>query len=295
MNEKKEVQVDDYDYPVAPTWCPGCGNFSILGALKQALSNLSIPPHNTLMVSGIGCGSKLVHYINGNGLHTVHGRPLPVATGAQLANPSLNVIVTSGDGDSYGIGGNHFLHTCRRNIDITHILEDTRIYGLPKVHYSPTSDEGFVTKTTPGGAIEKPVNPIAQAIASNATFIARGFAGDVGHLADLYAEAIKHKGYSLINTLQPCVTFNRVNTYESYHERVYKLEEEDYDPSDKEKAIKKAGEWEEKIPLGIIYREERPTYSDQLKTLKKGPVVDQELDRNKRKDIDLEKLKQEFT
>ncbi len=294
MSSQKEPTMEDYNYPVSPTWCPGCGDFSILGALKQALVELGIPPHETLMVSGIGCGSKLVHYINGNGFHTVHGRPLPVATGAELANPELNVIVTAGDGDSYGIGGNHFLHTCRRNINLTHIAEDNRIYGLTKGQYSPTSDKGFVTKTTPEGAIEPPVDPISQALTSGATFIARGFAGEVEHLAKLYAEGIKHDGYALINTLQPCVTFNRINTYETYHEKVYKLDEEEYDPTDRRKAEEKAKEGEEKIPLGIIYREERPTYADQLEVLEEGPIVNRDLDRKNREDMNLDDLKKEY-
>ncbi len=252
------------------TWCPGCGDFAILRALKLALTELDIAPHEALVVSGIGCGSKLPDYMHINGYMTIHGRPLPVATGAKLANPDLHVIVVDGDGDAYGIGGNHFLHSCRRNPNITHIVEDNQIYGLTKGQYSPTSDLGFVTTTSPDGAIERPLLPVAVALSAGATFIARTFAGDPKHMAAVIAEAIKHQGYSLIDVLQPCVTFNRVNTYDWYRERVYKLGE-DYDPTDRDSAHARAYEWEDRIPLGIIYRnDELQTYEDQVLPLQAG-------------------------
>jgi 2-oxoglutarate ferredoxin oxidoreductase subunit beta len=252
------------------TWCPGCGDFAILRALKLALTDLGIAPHEALVVSGIGCGSKLPDYMHINGYMTIHGRPLPVATGAKLANPDLHVIVVDGDGDAYGIGGNHFLHSCRRNPNITHIVEDNQIYGLTKGQYSPTSDLGFVTTTSPDGAIERSLLPVAVALSSGATFIARTFAGDPKHMATVIAEAIKHRGYSLIDVLQPCVTFNRVNTYDWYRKRVYKLGE-DYDPTDRDSARARAYEWEDRIPLGVIYRnDELQTYEDQVLPLQAG-------------------------
>jgi 2-oxoglutarate ferredoxin oxidoreductase subunit beta len=259
-----------FDADTENTWCPGCGDFAILRSLKLALTELDIAPHEALVVSGIGCGSKLPDYMHINGYMTIHGRPLPVATGAKLANPDLHVIVVDGDGDAYGIGGNHFLHSARRNPDITHIVEDNQIYGLTKGQYSPTSDKGFVTTTSPDGAIEASLLPVAVAIAAGATFIGRAFAGDPKHMAAVIGAGIKHRGYSLIDVLQPCVTFNRVNTYDWYRERVYKLED-GYDPTDREAARLKAYEWEERIPLGIIYRnDDQATYEDQVLPLREG-------------------------
>jgi 2-oxoglutarate ferredoxin oxidoreductase subunit beta len=264
-----------YDTTVEVTWCAGCGDYAILKALKLALAELEIAPHQVLLVSGIGCGSKLPDYMNANGYMTIHGRPLAVATGAKLANPELHVIVVDGDGDSYGIGGNHFVHTCRRNPNITQIVENNQIYGLTKGQYSPTSDAGFITTTSPDGAIEAAFNPAAIALAAGATFIARSFSGDPKHMAGVIAQGVRHRGYALIDVLQPCVTFNRVNTYAWYRERVYHLEEEEgYDPSDRTAAWHKAQEWGERIPLGVIYQVEGvPTYEDQVKALEGGSPV----------------------
>ena len=263
-----------FDATTEVTWCAGCGDFAILRALKLALAELGIEPYQALVVSGIGCGSKLPDYMHVNAYLTNHGRPVPVATAAKLANPDLHVIVTSGDGDSYGIGGNHFVQSCRRNPNITQIVENNQIYGLTKGQYSPTSEKGFITTTSPDGAIELAFNPMAIALAAGATFIARGFAGEPKHLAELIAQGIQHRGYALIDVLQPCVTFNRVNTYSWYRQRVYHLEEEGYDPSDRDAAWEKAHEWEERIPLGVLYRMEgQPTYEDQVKALAGGSPV----------------------
>ncbi len=264
-----------YDTTSEITWCAGCGDYGILRALKLALANLEIASHEVLIVSGIGCGSKLPDYIKANGYMTIHGRPLAVATGAKLANPGLHVLVVDGDGDGYGIGGNHFLHTCRRNPDITQIVQNNQIYGLTKGQYSPTSDAGFVTTTSPEGAIEAAVNPIAVALAAHATFIGRSFSGEPKHLAELIARGISHRGYALIDVLQPCVTFNRVNTYAWYRERVYHLEvEQGYDPSDRTAAWAKAQEWGDRIPLGVIYQAEGlPSYEDQVRALEGGSPV----------------------
>ncbi|MFO7254151.1 MAG: 2-oxoacid:ferredoxin oxidoreductase subunit beta [Bacillota bacterium] len=254
-----------------PTWCPGCGDFGILNAIKQALAQLEIWPHEVLFVSGIGCGSKLPDYINANGFTTLHGRALPIAQGAKLANPGLHVIAVTGDGDGYGIGGNHFLHAIRRNINITHIVENNMVYGLTKGQYSPTSAKGFISSTTPEGAIERAVNPLALALANGGTFVARGFSGDPKHLAEIIAQAIQHPGYALVDVLQPCVIYNRVNTYEFYEQRVYKLEETDHDPTNPEQAWERAHEWGERIPIGVIYRETGvPTYEEQVSVLQEG-------------------------
>ncbi|MBS3765550.1 2-oxoacid:ferredoxin oxidoreductase subunit beta [Candidatus Bipolaricaulota bacterium] len=288
-----EVTLDDYQYPTDPTWCPGCGDFAILRSVKASLVDLGLAPHESLLVSGIGCGSKLPHYMNVNGYHSIHGRPVPVATGAKLANPDLNVVVTAGDGDSYGIGGNHFLHACRRNIGITHIVEDNRVYGLTKGQYSPTSHKGFVTKTSPEGSIEPPVRPVPTALTSGATFIARTFSGHVQTMNEIFAAAMDHDGYALVDVLQPCVTFNPGKSYDFYNDLVYELDE-DYDPTDREAAEEKAKEWGDRIPLGVIYREDRPTYEEQVPALQDGPVAKRSLDPEERSGVDLEEVKKSF-
>ena len=285
-----------FDCPAEVTWCPGCGDFAILRALKAALADLGIGPSEALVVSGIGCGSKLPDYMTVNGFMTLHGRPLPVATGAKLANPELNVIVVNGDGDSYGIGGNHFIQTARRNPDITHVVEDNQIYGLTKGQYSPTSDKGFITSTSPTGSIEIAFNPMVMALAAGAGFIARGFAGEPKHLADLIKQGVQHRGYALIDVLQPCVTFNKVNSYEWYRERIYHLEDEAYDPGDRDTAWHKAHEWGERIPVGVLYRSEgHPVYEDEVPTLDGGTPVSRirELVRSPRPE-QYEKLKAAF-
>jgi 2-oxoglutarate ferredoxin oxidoreductase subunit beta len=286
-----------YDTTVEITWCAGCGDFAILKALKLALADVGIAPHQVLLVSGIGCGSKLPDYMNANGYMTIHGRPLAVATGAKLANPDLHVIVVNGDGDAYGIGGNHFVHTCRRNPNITQIVENNQIYGLTKGQYSPTSDAGFITTTSPDGAIEAAFNPAAIALAAGATFIARSFSGEPKHMAQVIAEGVRHRGYALIDVLQPCVTFNRVNTYAWYRERVYHLEEEEgYDPSDRTAAWQKAQEWGERIPVGVIYRAEgMPTYEDRVKALEGGSPVSRLLELARAPALEqYESLKEQF-
>jgi len=267
-----KVDARTYDTTVEITWCAGCGDFAILRALKLALADLDIAPHEVLIVSGIGCGSKLPDYMNANGYMTIHGRPLAVATGAKLANPDLHVLVVNGDGDGYGIGGNHFVHTCRRNPNITQIVENNQIYGLTKGQYSPTSDAGFITTTSLDGAIEAAFNPMAIALAAGATFVGRSFSGEPKHMAELIARGITHQGYALIDVLQPCVTFNRVNTYAWYRERIYHLEEEQgYDPSDRTAAWTKAQEWGERIPVGVIYQAEGvPTYEEQVRAMEGG-------------------------
>jgi 2-oxoglutarate ferredoxin oxidoreductase subunit beta len=273
------VEVKDYQSPVRPTWCKGCGDYGIWNALKFALAELDLAPHEVLMVSGIGCGSKTPDYTHVNGLHTLHGRSLPPATGARLANHDLQVICVHGDGDGYGMGLGHMLHAARRNIDIVDVVQNNRVYGLTKGQYSPTSPEGFISKTSPEGAIDRPVNPWALALAAGATFISRGFTADLRHLIDVLKKAILHRGYALVDVLQPCVSFNRRYAYEYYQPRVYKVEEESgYDPTDRAAAWERAHEWGDRIPIGILYQVEgQPTYEDQVSVLRAGPLVKQPL------------------
>jgi 2-oxoglutarate ferredoxin oxidoreductase subunit beta len=270
------VEIADYA-GIKPTWCPGCGNFGIMTALKQALVALQIEPQRVLMVSGIGQAAKLPHYTRGNVFNSLHGRTLPVATGAKIANPELVVIAVGGDGDGYAEGGNHFINAMHRNSDITYLVHNNQVYGLTKGQASPTSDFGFVTKTTPQGA-DLPLNPIALAIAADSSFAARGFAGDVEHLSQIIRQGIQHHGFSLIDVLQPCPSFNHRNTYAWFRERVYKLEENGYDYSDKLVAFEKAQEWGDKIPIGVIYRKERDTFEDRLPALKGEPLARRRLD-----------------
>lgn len=267
------VKLADYE-GLPSTWCPGCGNFGILTAVKRALVELDLEPHRVLMVSGIGQAGKLPHYMRCHTLNMLHGRTLPAAAGAKMANPELVVIALGGDGDGYGEGGNHFIHAVRRNHDVTYIVHNNQVYGLTKGQASPTSDPGFVTKTTPQGAYS-PVSPLSLAIALDGSFVARGFAGDVNHLTELIKRAIGHRGFALIDVLQPCVTFNHRNTYAWYRERVYKLEEPGYDPANKLAAFEKAQEWGERIPIGVLYRKERATFEQQLPPLARGPLVRQ--------------------
>jgi len=276
----QQLTLKDFANRVKSSWCPGCGDFGVLTALKQALVELGIAPHQAAVISGIGCGSKIVDYMRVNGFMTLHGRPLAVATGVKLANPDLHVIVVNGDGDGYGIGGNHFLHTARRNPDITHVVENNQIYALTKGQYSPTSDRGFKTSTSPDGAAEFPVNPLLIALAAGATFVARSFAGEPKHLAQMIAAGIRHRGYALIDVLQPCVTFNKINTYEWYAERIYRVDDDGaYDPSDFAQAWRTASLWGERIPIGIIFqRDDVPPYDEHVPALKRGPVVHRPFD-----------------
>lgn len=269
----------DYMSEQRPTWCPGCGDFAILAALREALVQEGLAPHQVAVVSGIGCGSKLPDYMRVLGFMTLHGRPLPVATGLRLARPDLRVVVVDGDGDAYGIGGNHWLHTCRRNPGLVHLVENNQIYALTKGQYSPTTDQGTRTTTSPEGAPERPVNPIRTALAAGATFVARGFAGEPKELARLIRAALRHRGYALVDILQPCVTFNKINTYDWYAERIVRLEEAGHDPSDFDAAWARSGEFGERIPVGVFYRsEEVPAYEERVPGLKRGPLVERPLD-----------------
>jgi len=271
------VAMKDYGNSIPIAWCPGCGNFAILEALKKALVNIGLEPHRVLFVSGIGQAPKLPHYTHGNVFNGLHGRSLPAATGARLANHELVVIGVDGDGGAYGEGVGHLLAAMRRNINMLYMVHNNQVYGLTKGQASPTSDLGFVTKTTPLGA-SQPLNPLALALASDVSFLARGFAGDIEHLVRLLTMGIEHHGFALIDILQPCVSFNRRNTFQWYRERVYKLEDEKYDPADKMAALSKAQEWGDRIPIGLIYRNERPVFEEQFPALQKISLVKQKID-----------------
>ena len=264
---------EDYEGQV-PAWCPGCGNFQILSSLKQTLVELDIEPWEVLLVSGIGQSGKLPHYMKCHTFNGLHGRTLPVATAAKLANDALHVIAVAGDGDCYGEGGNHFIHTIRRNPNVTLLVHDNQIYGLTKGQASPTSDQGTRSKVQPFGALSEPMNPLALAISLDCSFVARGFAGDPEYLKNLMKAAISHKGFALLDILQPCVTFNKVNTFKWYRDRVYKLEEE-YDPTDRLKAFESALEWGERIPNGIFFKNNRKTLEELIPVIREKPLVRQ--------------------
>jgi 2-oxoglutarate ferredoxin oxidoreductase subunit beta len=277
------VSLDDYG-TFETAWCPGCGNFSILQAVKQALVGLGLKPREVLFVSGIGQAAKAPHYLKANVFNGLHGRSLPVATGAKLANPDLTVIVESGDGCNYGEGGNHFLAAIRRNINLTLLVHNNQIYGLTKGQASPTTEEGLVTKAQPQGVPSIPFNPMAVAVAMQAGFVARGFSGMTDHLTALIQQAITHKGFSLVDILQPCVSFNKVNTFAWYKKRCYGLPK-DHNPADWEKAMKTAIEWGERIPVGVIYQNQRPTFEDHFPWLKNEPLTSCGVDTEKLRKI----------
>ena len=281
--ETRTLTPNDYDVQRALNWCPGCGNYPMLSAMKTALSDLGLAQHQFAIVWGIGQHGNGADFIKVTGFHGLHGRALPAATGLALVNPDLHVIVQSGDGDGYGLGMGHFVHSVRRNIDLTYIGHNNQIYGLTTGQASPTSNQGMRTPSTPTGVLEEPVNPLGVALAEGATFVARGFAGDPEHLTWLFKEAISHKGFALVDVFQPCVTFNKVNTYKWYSDRVYKLQDEDYVPDDRTRAFELAESVlhihnedppeESRIPIGIFYREEGvPSYRDGLPQLAEGPL-----------------------
>lgn len=274
------MSIKQFDTLAPNTWCPGCGNFAILMTVKQALSELNIPREDIVAVTGIGCHGKITDYINVNGIHTIHGRVLPVATAIKIANHSLKVIGFAGDGDAFNIGIGHFPHAARRNVNMTYVIHDNLIYGLTTGQTSPTSKQGFITKTSPRGEWSIAINPLTQALTSHASFVSRTFAGEPKHMKDVLMQAIQHEGFALVDVLQPCISWNKVNTYQFYKERVYKLEDENHDTSDWNKAYSKAEEWGERIPIGVFYTEDRPSYENNFPALEKGPLVDQPITRD---------------
>lgn len=265
------IELKSFNSTDENTWCPGCGNFAILPSIKESLFELGLSPEEVVMVSGIGQAAKTPHYLRVNVFNGLHGRALPPAQAIKIANKDLKVIVTSGDGDAYGEGGNHFLHNIRRNVDIVQLVHNNQIYGLTKGQGSPTTTRGQVTSLQFDGTYTDPLNPLAVAIGAGATFVARSFSGEKEHLKEIIKKAITHKGYALIDILQPCVTFNKINTFKWYKDRSYKLDET-YDPKDKIQAFKKSLEFgDDGIPLGIIYLDEtKKTYHESHPTLKSG-------------------------
>lgn len=265
-------EVKDYITQNKPTWCPGCGNYGIWEAMKRALSELDMETHEWAHVWGVGCHGNGADFLLAHGFHGLHGRSLPVATGIALANPNIKVIVEAGDGDGYGLGLGHFVHTARRNIDLAYVVHNNQIYGLTTGQASPTSEHLMPSVSTPAGVLEQPVNPVGLALSEGATFVARGFAGDLTHLTDLFVQAISHKGFALVDVFQPCVTWNKVNTSKWFRDRIYKLEESGHDASDRDAAFELSMSTfhdlmctpdECKVPIGVFYRKEGvPTYND---------------------------------
>ncbi|MFC1754251.1 thiamine pyrophosphate-dependent enzyme [Thermoproteota archaeon] len=271
------MKPEDFTTEAKPNWCPGCGHFTTLLALKTALAELDLDPSKVVLVSGIGCGSKTPHWVQAFGFHSVHGRLIPVAEGIKLANQELTVIGIGGDGDGYGIGAGHFIHWCRRNFDITYITQNNMIYGLTTGQTSPTSFKGYVSKTTPHGVIETPMNPIALAVAQDLTYVARGSTIEFKQLVELIKNGIKHRGGALIDVIQPCVTFNKINNIMWEKDHVYKLEDT-YKPTDKVEAFKRSLELkDQKMPVGLFYEEIKPSYDDQLPQMKGKPLAKQDI------------------
>lgn len=251
------------------TWCPGCGNFGILASIKKALTDLEedgIDLNKVAIVSGIGCHAKIVDYVNINSFYSIHGRVPPPMTGIKLANPDLTVIGFAGDGDAYGEGIEHLIFSAKRNLDLTFIVHNNRVYGLTTGQFTPTSPPGFKGRSTPKGSPEEPLNPIELMLSAGATFVARGYTRNMKHLQSLIKAAVNHKGFSFIDVLQPCFTF--FNTYDYYNERVSEFSPNDHDASDKKAAFVKAEEWSygvgERIPIGIFYQVNKPTYEEKL-------------------------------
>lgn len=263
-----KLDAKDFKSKINPDWCPGCGDFGVLNCVQRASAELGLQPHEILNVSGIGCSSNFPGYFNAYGMHTLHGRSLAVATGAKMGNHQMTVLVTGGDGDGYGIGGNHFTHTARRNIDLTYIVMNNQIYGLTTGQLSPTSREGMRTKSSPYGSVEVPINPVLMSIMAGATFVARGFSGDAKHLTELIKQAINHKGFAHIDVFSPCVTFNHDNNYAFFRERVKRLEDEEHDAQDWKAACEKAMIWGDTIYTGVFFRQEEGVLED------KEPVLE---------------------
>jgi len=295
------LELKDYRTKVHNDWCPGCGDFGILNAIQMALFEMKLEPHDVAIFSGIGCSGKTPHFVNTYGFHTLHGRSLPIATGAKLANTALTVIAVGGDGDGYGIGAGHFVNTGRRNLDFTYVVHDNQVYGLTKGQAAPTLPKGEKTKSMSAPAIVQAINPIATAITAGYTFVARSYALDVRHLKEILKAAVLHKGSALVDVLQTCPTYNDINTKEWYAgtelpskaPRLYKLEETGYDGVVKDsqdmnevnqkkgQAMIKSFEWGEKIPIGLFFRTQQPTFEEMIASrmpiFKEIPLTKQDL------------------
>jgi 2-oxoglutarate ferredoxin oxidoreductase subunit beta len=274
-----------FDTKIKPSWCPGCGNFSIFKALKQALIDLKIKPHQLVVTADVGCSGNMADFIKAYGIHALHGRALPPAAGVKLANHQLPVIAIIGDGGCYGEGLTHYINLMRGNHDITVLVHNNYLYSLTTGQYSPTTPKGTITESTPFGSIELALNPISLALANKASFVGRGYAFELEHLKKLISAAIKHKGFSLIDILQPCVTFNDNQTIDWYKKKVYKLDKPFKDISS---AFKESIR-DDKLAVGIFWQEKKPTYHQQLKVLDDKPLVNQKIDK-----INISDLLKEF-
>ncbi|MCE5011464.1 2-oxoacid:ferredoxin oxidoreductase subunit beta [Staphylococcus warneri] len=259
----------DFRNNVKPNWCPGCGDFSVQAAIQKAAANVGLEPEEVALITGIGCSGRLSGYINAYGVHAIHGRALPLAQGVKMANKDLTVIASGGDGDGYAIGMGHTIHALRRNMNMTYIVMDNQIYGLTKGQTSPSSAVGFVTKSTPKGNIEKNVAPLELALSSGATFVAQGFSSDIKALTKLIEDAINHDGFSFVNVFSPCVTYNKINTYDWFKENLISIDDiENYDPTNKQLAIQTVLE-HESLVKGIVYQDtETPSYESQIEEMK---------------------------
>jgi 2-oxoglutarate ferredoxin oxidoreductase subunit beta len=268
----------DFRNKVKPNWCPGCGDFSVLAAMQRAFANLGLEPEDVAIVSGIGCSGRISGYVNSYGFHGVHGRALPIAQGLKLANRDLTVVAAGGDGDGFAIGMAHTVHAIRRNIDITYIVMDNQVYGLTKGQTSPRSQMGFKTKSTPYGSIEAAISPMEMALTVGAGFVAQAVSSDLKQLTHIIEEGIKHKGFSFINVYSPCVTYNKINTYDWFKENLVNLDSiEGYDPTDREMAMKTLME-HNGLVTGIIYQnKDRKPYEEMIKGFKEEPLAKQDL------------------
>ncbi len=262
------LPLETYKSDEKPTWCPGCGDFGVLNGLYNAMRAQGLQTKDIVIVSGIGCSSRLPFFVASYGFHGVHGRAMPIATGIKVANPDLKVLAMGGDGDAFAIGGGHFIHAARRNLDICYVIMDNNIYGLTKGQTSPTSNVGFVTKTTPKGTPDRPINPLQLAVAAGATFVARGFSGKPKELADLIVQGVQHNGFAVIDTYSPCPTFNKVNTFKAYRDEVADLPP-DHDPTDMHQAIIAATS-DDPLYLGVIYRQEGESFEDHIRAGQAG-------------------------
>jgi 2-oxoglutarate ferredoxin oxidoreductase subunit beta len=283
-----EIQLKPADYKsdVEPTWCSGCGDFGVVAALTRAYAELGLKPENIVSVSGIGCSSRLPLFVKNYSVHSLHGRAIPVAIGIKLARPELTVIVETGDGDLFSIGAGHNPHAARRNIDITVICMDNQVYGLTKNQISPTSREGLYGSLTPYGSIDRPVNPITTMLSYGATFVAQTYAGNLKHMTEIIKEAIQHKGFSFVNVISPCPTFNKVDTFQYYKGKVKDINQMGHDPSDYRKALELAFhdldhyyDPNAPVPIGVFYKVQMETYEDRMLSVKNRykPVEDLQL------------------
>lgn len=268
----------DFRNNVKPNWCPGCGDFSVQAAIQKAAANVGLEPDEVALITGIGCSGRLSGYVNSYGVHSIHGRVLPLAQGVKMANRDLTVIASGGDGDGYAIGMGHTIHALRRNMNITYIVMDNQIYGLTKGQTSPSSAPGFVTKTTPKGNIEQNVAPLELALSSGATFVAQGFSSDIKALTKIIEDAINHDGFSFVNVFSPCVTYNKINTYDWFKENLTAIDDiENYDVSNKQAALQTVIE-HDSLVKGIVYQDTTtPSYESQIDGLAETPLAHQDL------------------